>query len=244
MNVWDQSAIRAAGAAELEVVHDQRGLRRAVHEEARLGSLDFELEVDPHARFHVGVGLVDSRCLLPQSLPREPRARRVLDGVIAPQLIVHARVGGADVEALERIGSSLYVEGQADETARIGHLRDRRSRDVELDGAILEFAVRHDGEHRVVVGFVSDARLQVERSSTSIGHGLGARPDEGEVVERERSFLGNGVSWRQSRGQRGGQEDCSHVSEHGPRLAPVNSHRDQRSRGHVGRGASGPERAI
>jgi len=84
--------------------------------------------------------------------------------------------------------------------------------DVDLDDAIAEITVRDDRQHGIVVGFMADARLQVDRSLTSIDHRLGAGSHEHEVVEVEGPFAPKGKTRGQRRDEGCGKEKHSHGS--------------------------------
>src|SRR5439155_19690054 len=97
----DPEGDRALLVAELEVVDDERRLRRVVNVEPRLRARDHDLHPRPHAGLEVDIGLVRSRRFLTQALPRVLRLRDVLGRVIATELVVAAAVGRPEVEALE-----------------------------------------------------------------------------------------------------------------------------------------------
>src|SRR5206468_2506124 len=85
---------------ELEVIHDQAGLLRAVHVEPRVAAFHLNFVLGPDAWLQINVRLILFRSLLPRSGEVKIRIRTVLGGVIPPDLIVGPTVRGPEINVL------------------------------------------------------------------------------------------------------------------------------------------------
>src|SRR6202023_3381011 len=59
----------AVEVVALETVDDEAGICSAIHEQAALAAVLFDLDGDPRVELNIGVGLVDEGPLPPQPLP-------------------------------------------------------------------------------------------------------------------------------------------------------------------------------
>ena len=138
--------------AAFEIVHDQRGLRRAPDIEPRLRARDLDPQMRPFADLEVDVGFVLARSFAPQAVEIIAGIGKILGRAVAPQLVAGAPIAGPDIESLARERPALLIDAEGDPDKAAGvcrRIRQRRSRDVDLDRSVMEIQPGNERESSV-----------------------------------------------------------------------------------------------
>ena len=169
--------------SQLQIVHNQAGLVRAIHIELRLDAGYHDLHPGPNTGLHIGVRFVDSRIFLSQTLPGEIGRRLILHRVIAAQLIIGASVGWTQVKELGSRATVLDAKRQADETAIAGvRSWSRGAGDFDLDGSVFEIPAADYCQQRVIERVIGES-LQMHGAASFISRDLSRGVDKLEPAD-------------------------------------------------------------